>query len=240
MSRKNPLNELLSLLYPADCRKRSSPRKARKRSKRTPPLFDFRTEGPPRRLCKLCLRRYQDWAVSAEDWAKLPEEHRQSWMCKDDYCRLLREAGHDPVAINFSDEPWKQRVARWQETSNMPPDHAHIVFDELGPSGPIREILECEVICELDPGIWAVRLRSQSSHFRALRNGVPYLAVWDRMRVSSVTGRPMFQPLYRLRSLRGLEQQLAVAQERDGAQMLAPETQNQIPATLQSARRDLG
>jgi hypothetical protein len=238
MARKTSMDWILSLFSQDGEPRRPSLKKPSKRFKKTIPSLDFRTNGPPPRLCKVCLQRFEDWSVSDEDWnklpveyRKLPEEFRRFRLCKDDFRRLLREAGHDPAGINFSDEPWKKRLALWQESTSMPPSHAHLFFEGQDICDPIPEILECEVISELDPGICAVRLRSQSANTPSRRNGVPYLALWDRVRVYTVTGRPLLHPLRRLRSLRGLEQQLAMAQERDGAQ----DTQG---AVLAASKRD--
>lgn len=52
--------------------------------------FNFRTDGPPKPYCHVCSTLFQDWAVSDEDWRKIPEMYWPCQLCEEDYRQLLR------------------------------------------------------------------------------------------------------------------------------------------------------
>lgn len=163
----------------------------------TAPLFDFRTDGPPRPRCAVCKEHFEDWAVADEDWRTIPAMYWPCHLCKRDYTQLLRESGHDPKVVSISDEPWEKRVALWEPTKDMPPDHVHVLFNAR--RGRDREIREAKVIRQVDHVVHLVRVFKNTPGKRPRGKGTAYLATWSDLICDRSSGRPIMVALGRPR-----------------------------------------
>lgn len=157
--------------------------------------FDFRTDGPPKPRCSVCSKRFEDWAAPDEDWRKIPQMYWPCQLCKRDYRKLLRKAGHDPDSVTISDEPWRQRVALWESTRSMPADHVHVLMKKGGGNDDLRE---AKVVRQLDPIVHLVHVFKKNVAKRSRSKGTPYLACWGKIHYQRDTGRPIMIALRRL------------------------------------------
>lgn len=157
------------------------------------PRFDFKTDGPPKPRCHLCSVRFKDWAVADEDWRKISAIYWPCQLCKHDYRRLLRDAGHDPKAVPISDEPWERRVALWEPTKDMPADHVHVLLNKR--RGRDRELREAKVVRKIDAIVHVVQVFKNTPGKRPRGKGTAYLATWDRMLYANASGRPIMVAL---------------------------------------------
>jgi hypothetical protein len=160
--------------------------------------LDFRTDGPPQRWCQRCGRDFHDWHVPRETWALLPPEYQPLELCEADFLELLRQAGHPTDDIVVSDEPWRRRQALWERTKDAPANHTQVCFtgDELS------ENLWCEVVEVLGEREFLVRLDNTSYFDGRLRRGAIFRVRWDGRLLSGITGRPMFEPLEKIKGWR--------------------------------------
>jgi predicted RNA-binding Zn-ribbon protein involved in translation (DUF1610 family) len=63
--------------------------------------YKSRSAGRPKSTCDKCAKDYEEWEVSAEDWAFLPAEHLNEKLCEPCYRDILTKAGRDVSAIKI-------------------------------------------------------------------------------------------------------------------------------------------
>lgn len=211
----NQLSELSPMLTGPD---RLAPHSVANPLEPSSQKFDFRTDGPPRPVCDVCSKRFEDWSVPDEDWRKLPEMYWRCQLCKDDYRELFHEAGHDPGTVAISDEPWQRRLVLWEPTKDMPPDHTFVLLK--GRRGKNSEIRECKVIRAMDPIVHVVRVFKRGPVKRSRGKGSLYLACWSKLHYCRASGRPIMVALGRLPRRLGLEQHRADTRRKAGPGLL--------------------
>ncbi len=161
----------------------------------TEPAYDFRTSGPPLRVCHFCFARFRDWEVSDRRFELLPPAVRDLELCEDDFRDQLALAGHDPKKVRITRETWKRRLEAWEQSKDAPAHHAHTRFTFPRGRGkvPYVETMWCEVLDFNDPDCIRVRLLNTTVFDESLRRGTLVTASWDGLTVHGLTGRPVLQ-----------------------------------------------
>jgi hypothetical protein len=147
----------------------------------------------------LCGQSFKDWEVPVEARDLLPQGYQGLKMCVDCYGGVIEHLGHNPMDIPVSRAPWHEREKLWAQSKDAPPNQAHVWFlswpaDQDQPT--VDEFMWCTVQDELDENILVIRLENDSFMDRSLRSGQLYRATWDGVSVHSITGRPVFKPVW--------------------------------------------
>jgi hypothetical protein len=158
--------------------------------------LDFSTSEVPLPHCKLCDQPYQDFRLPPHVWALLPDNYQRVPLCRDDFLRVLREAGHDTSGIEFSDDAWKVKQDLWRQTAQAPKNRTQVRI-QLRKDMP-GEIMWCEVLDNMGNGNFIVRLRNTSFIDARLCEGSVIQARWNGSCRHGVSGRPLFEPVRHL------------------------------------------